>query len=121
MSNPNPNQENLRKFTDMTPEEHRELSKKGNKASTESKRARKSMKEMLDILLQNERTDDKTGNKKQTQEWILIAQINKALKGDSRAFQNIRDTVGEKPVDVVQFSPTEDNIKDIQSMIDDGK
>ena len=121
MSNPNPNKENLRKFTDMTPEEHRELSKKGAIASAESKRARKSMKEMLDVLLQNERVDDKTGNKKQTQEWILIAQINKALKGDSRAFQNIRDTVGEKPVDVVQFSPTEDNIKDIQSMIDDGK
>ena len=121
MSNPNPNKENLRKFTDMTPEEHRELSKKGAIASAESKRARKSMKEMLDVLLQNERVDDKTGNKKQTQEWILIAQINKALKGDSRAFQNIRDTVGEKPVDVVQFSPTEHNIKDIQSMIDDGK
>lgn len=121
MSNPNPNQENLRNFKDMTPEERREYGKKGAIACNEKKRARKSMKEMLDVLLQNERVDDKTGNKKQTQEWILIAQINKALKGDSRAFQNIRDTVGEKPVDVVQFSPTEDNIKDIQDMIDDGK
>ena len=76
---------------------------------------------MLDILLQNERTDEKTGNKKQTQEWILIAQINKALKGDSRAFQNIRDTIGEKPVDVVQFKPTEESIKEVEKLINDGK
>lgn len=119
MSNPHPNQENLRKFTDMTPEEHRELSKKGAIASAESKRARKSMKEMLDILLQNERTDDKTGNKKQTQEWILIAQINKALKGDSRAFQNIRDTVGEKPVDKVQFTPTNESLKEVEDLLNE--
>lgn len=121
MTNPNPNQENLRNFTNMTPEERREIAKKGAIACNEKKRARKSMREMLDILLQNERTDEKTGNKKQTQEWILIAQINKALKGDSRAFQNIRDTIGEKPVDVVQFKPTEESIKEVEKLINDGK
>ena len=121
MSNPHPNQENLRKFTDMTPEEHRELSKKGNKASTESKRARKTMKEMLDYLLKKEKTSKETGETKQTQEWILIAQINKALKGDNRAFQNIRDTIGEKPVEKVEFKPTEESIKEVEKLIEDGK
>lgn len=119
MSNPHPNQENLRKFTDMTPEEHRELSKKGNKASTESKRARKSMKEMLDYLLKKEKTNKDTGEVKETQEWILIAQINKALKGDNRAFQNIRDTVGEKPADKVIFTPTSESLKEVEDLLND--
>lgn len=120
MSNPNPNQENLRKFTDMTPEEHRELSKKGAIASAESKRTRKTMKEMLDILL-SKNIKTAGGENTNALEVMMTKLVQEAMNGSIKAITIIRDTIGEKPVDVVQFSPTEDNIKDIQSMIDDGK
>lgn len=120
MSNPNPNQENLRKFTDMTPEEHRELSKKGAIASTESKRARKSMREMLDLLLQED-IQLKDGGKMNAQLAILKSAITNAVKGKIQALQFIRDTIGEKPVDVVQFKPTDKSIEEIDSLVNDGK
>ena len=117
MSNPNPNQENLRKFTDMTPEEHRELSKKGNKASTESKRARKTMKEMLDILLSK---DIKTAGGENTNalEVMMTKLVQEAMNGSIKAITIIRDTIGEKPVEMIQFNPTQDDINNIQDLVD---
>lgn len=120
MSNPNPDQSGMINFKDMTPERRREIAKKGAEACNEKKKARKSMKEMLDYLLQKD-IQTKDGQTMQTQEAILVSTIRKAISGNMNAVSFIRDTIGEKPVDVVQFSPTEDNIKDIQSMIDDGK
>ena len=35
---------------------------------------------------------------------MLIAQIQKALKGDAQAFEMIRDLIGEKPVDKKEVS-----------------
>ena len=35
------------------------------------------------------------------QEAILIAQVQKAMKGDTRAAEYVRDTIGQKPVDSV--------------------
>lgn len=117
MSNPNPNQENLRKFTDMTPEEHRELSKKGAIASIESKRARKTMKEMLDILLSK---DIKTvgGENTNALEVMMTKLVQEAMNGSIKAITIIRDTIGEKPVEMIQFNPTQDDINNIQDLVD---
>ena len=35
---------------------------------------------------------------------MLIAQIQKALKGDAQAFEMIRDLIGEKPIDKKEVS-----------------
>ena len=42
----------------------------------------------------------KTGD---TQESITIALIEKAMQGDTKAFEVIRDTIGEKPTDKVEM------------------
>lgn len=52
-----------------------------------AKRARKTLKEELLLLLSS-------GN---TQEKISLAIIQEALNGNVKAFESIRDTIGEKP------------------------
>lgn len=69
--------------------EARERGKKGGISSGIKRKERKQLKEELLILLSN-------GN---MQEKLSLALINKALSGDVRAFETIRDTIGEKPTD----------------------
>ena len=82
-----------------TPRERQEISRKGQKASTEAKRARKTMKETLLMMLSE-------GN---TQDNITLALLDKALKGDTKAYEVIRDTIGEKPVDKLDVG-NKDNV-----------
>lgn len=88
------NIENLKKNSERTPEERKELAKKAGIASGKKRAARKSLKEELLLLLNS-------GN---TQEKISLALIEKALQGDIKAFEVIRDTVGEKPANKQEVS-----------------
>lgn len=81
-----PNSENLKK---LSSEEARKNGKKGGIKSVEVRRARKTLKEELLLLLAN-------GD---TQERLSLALIEKAFKGDTKAFEVIRDTIGEKQAD----------------------
>ena len=69
--------------------EARERGAKGGKASGEARRERKKLKEELLVLLSE-------GN---TQERVCVALVEKAQNGDVRAFETLRDTVGENPRD----------------------
>lgn len=108
------NEENLKP---LTSEKAREIGRIGGKKSVEVRRERKKFREMFKILLAEEITDKK-GNKKNTQEAICIAQIREALKGNTKAFETIRDTIGEKPIDnvvnniVSQVNVTKNDIKE---------
>lgn len=75
-----------------TSEEARINGRKGGIASGKARAARKTLKEELLTLLAN-------GD---TQEKISLSLIQKAMQGDTKAFEVIRDTVGEKPVDKVE-------------------
>lgn len=91
--------ENLKPFTS---EQNRDLAKingqKGGKASGEAKRRMKTFKEELQQLLQMEILN-KNGEKISTQQNINSALILKAAKGDVRAYEVIRDTLGQRPKD----------------------
>ena len=80
------NSENLKK---LSSEEARKTGKKGGIKSVEVRRARKTLKEELLLLLSS-------GD---TQERLSLALIEKAFKGDTKAFEVIRDTIGEKQAD----------------------
>ena len=71
-----------------------EEAKKGGIRSGEVRRARKTLREELLALLS-------VGD---TQERISLAQLEKALKGDTKAYEVIRDTIGEKPTDKLEQS-----------------
>lgn len=90
--------ENLIPFTELTEEEHRNLASMGGKASVESRRRKKTLKEELEILLEL-MNDGKTN-----QEKISIAILEEAQKGNTKAFEIIRDTIGEKPTDNINMS-----------------
>lgn len=72
-----------------TKSEAREKGKKGGIKSGEKRRERKALKEELLLLLS-------TGD---TQKKLSVALIDKAMCGDVKAFEVIRDTIGEKPTD----------------------
>lgn len=87
-----PNEENLKSNSERTPKERKELAKKAGKKSGEVRRARKLLRDELLLLLAS-------GN---TQEKISLALIQKAINGDTKAFEVIRDTIGEKPKDIIE-------------------
>lgn len=90
------NEENLNPI--RTEKEARELGRKGGIASGEARRAKKTMKEMLDYLLDKEIENSKTGEMVTCREAMLSAMVKKAIKGDVKACQFVRDTSGEAPI-----------------------
>lgn len=58
------------------------------------------MRQELEILL-NEEIHDKNGKAMNTQKALGTSLIKAALNGNVKAFEVIRDTIGEKPVEKV--------------------
>lgn len=105
-----PNEQNLIKNADRTPTERKENARRAGLASVEARRKRKLLKECLDILLEKE-VSDKNGNTMTGAEAMAVKVFQQALKGDLKAFEIVRDTAGQKPVDKVQMK-TDVNIAD---------
>ena len=82
------NIKNLKPNTERTPQERKELARKAGKKSGEVRREKKALKEELLLLLAQNKTQEK----------ISLALIEEALKGNVKAFEVIRDTIGEKPI-----------------------
>ena len=107
--------ENLDKIT--TVEEAREKGRKGGQKSAESRRKKRAMAETMEIILtmplKDGMVDDiesVTSNAEierrnvTVQDAIIAAQAKKAMKGDTRAAEFIRDLIGAK-VQVAETSP----------------
>ena len=97
------NEQNLIPLSKRSQRERKEIARKGAKATNELKKKRKTLREELLALLE-------TGD---YQEKISLAMIQEAKAGNTKAFEVIRDTIGEKPKDkleVEQDKPFEVNI-----------
>ena len=105
------NIDNLIPVINRSKEEAREISRKGGQASGVARRAKKSMKQsmelMLNMTLKNgnqvnleeiETFSGIKGKNVTVQDQMVYKLMLKALKGDKKAFELIRDTVGQKPV-----------------------
>lgn len=95
--------ENLKPFNSnkLTVDEQRKIQSDGGKASGDSRRKTKIMKEMLEYLLERE-TIGKNGEKITTLEEINVALVNQAKSGSVQAYSAIRDTIGQKPIEQVE-------------------
>jgi hypothetical protein len=93
------NEENLRPFHTLSESEQRKIRSKGGIASGKARKAKKTMKQMLDYLLEKDIKTNK--GDMSTLEAIMVSMIAKASKGDVRATEFIRDTIGQKPSDKV--------------------
>ena len=109
--------DNLIPQSERTKEEQRAIARKGGIASGKARREKKLMRETLDILLSMPLKNGKNadvdsirnfaalkGKNINVQEAMMIAQVQKAMKGDTKAAEFVRDTMGQKPVENVNMS-----------------
>lgn len=99
-SNPN-SRKNLEKAKRFTVETASAMGRKGAIASNKAQARAKTFAEELKALLEMELTNS-NGEKVTTRKAISTAIIKKAISGDRAAFAEIRDTVGEKPIEQVE-------------------
>lgn len=133
------NEENLIPFTsEQSREEAKKNGAKGGIASGKARREKKAFKETLEALLSMPMNDGDgisvddiqnfaniKGQNISVQEAILIAQVQKAMNGDTRAAEYLRDTAGQKPSDKVEVSGQVDNpfsdltTEELKKMVED--
>ena len=85
----------------LTPKQAREYGRRGGKKSAQVQAKARTFAEELKALLEIELTNS-NGQKVSTRAAISTALIKKAMAGDRGAFAEIRDTVGEKPIEQVE-------------------
>lgn len=113
------NEQNLIPFDELTENEQRAIASAGGKASVEARRKRKTLKEELLLMLEDENV----------QMSIAAALIKEAIEGNASksvrgAFETIRDTIGEKPAEKVETKQTVIDMskfttEQIKDMLDD--
>lgn len=80
-------------------EEAQAWGRKGGLASGIARREKKTLRAALEVLLDRKLE----GSSLTGREAVAVALFEKAMSGDVKAFQELRDTVGEKPVDSMQL------------------
>ena len=99
-------------FDSRTTDELQEIATKGGVNSGEARRRKRDIRLALEALLEKDITD-KHGNTMSTAEAIAIKQIEKALKGDTKAFEVVRDSAGQKPSDKIDVTVNDDSTKEM--------
>lgn len=108
------NEDNLKPI-ELTHEQAVKFGSKGGKASVRAKRQRKTMKMQLELLMSSklENPDLEKIKKVLTkfkipksdeniQMAMNVSMVQQALKGNTKAYEIIRDTLGEKPADKIE-------------------
>ena len=90
-----------------------EEAKRGGKASGESRRRKKTLRELAEAFGSTKvdgkaaKAMDELGIPREMQNRFMqgvVSLFQKAMKGDTQAFNAIRDLIGEKPVDETRLS-----------------
>lgn len=116
------NEQNLvgKGFDSRTTEEQREIARQGGKASAEARRKKRDLRLALEMLLEKD-FKDKSGKTITGTEAVTAKLFEKAMKGDVRAFETLRDTVGQKPIDKVEVTKIdkEQSMQELQDLFAD--
>lgn len=106
------NVQNLIKNEDLTPKQRRANASKAGKASVKSKREKKAIKEYIETFmerpLENAQVKEKLKNLGMNTDEIdnkmamVYAQWLEAIRGNTKAFENLLNYSGEKPVEQIQ-------------------
>lgn len=83
-----------------------EEASKGGKASAESRRKKRDLRLALEMLLEKD-FKDKSGKNISGTEAITAKLFEQAMKGNVKAFETIRATVGQDPVQKVEVAKIE--------------
>ena len=108
------NEQNLRVPTSS---EARENGKKGGIASGEARRAKKSLREAMQVLMDADLTG-KDGKTMTGTEAMAAQAFHAAWQGDWKAWELVRDTAGQKPVERVMVADVEPSvIAEVEAMV----
>ena len=92
------NMENLIPISKRSKNEARKLGKKGGLASGKVRKEKRLLKDELEIIMETVNKEGIT-----YQELISTALVKEALKGNIKAYEIIRNTLGQKPIEVQQI------------------
>ena len=103
------NEQNLRP---PTTEEARERGRKGGKASAKKRQQNKTFKEIICKFLDGQVSDERlkqqmidfgfADKEVSNKSCAVFALWKEAIKGNTKAFELLRDTIGEKPIEQIQ-------------------
>lgn len=105
----------------LTPEQRKEQASQAGKASGRARARHKQFRDLLKEILPlpiNSKDDayqqlDALGIKADHENAMMLAQIKRAMLGDTEAARFVRDTVGEKPTEAMQLAITDKPIKSL--------
>lgn len=93
---------------------------KGGKKSGESKREKKLLKECLEILLEQQVKVKDSNDTVSGAEAVSLAVFKQALNGNIKAFETLRDTVGQKPVEKIMLTEvTQEVIDEVEAIMNE--
>lgn len=108
------NEDNLKPI-ELTHEQAVKFGSKGGKASVRAKRQRKTMKMQLELLMSSKLDNPDLEKIKKVltkfkipksdeniQMAMNVSMVQQVLKGNTKAYEIIRDTLGEKPADKIE-------------------
>lgn len=103
--------QNLIPQSERTKEEQREIARQGGIASGKARAEKRDLRKALEMLLEKEFTD-KNGNVATGAQAITAKLFEQAMKGNVKAFETLRDTVGQKPIEKVMLAEVDQNVID---------
>lgn len=109
---PRGNPQNLKPNCERTAEEVKALTRKGGIASGKARRDKKNLRIALEALLEKKQTDPETGKRGTGAELITAKLFQQALEGNVKAFEVLRTTVGQDPVQKLMISEVDQNVID---------
>ena len=90
---------------------------KGGQKSGEARRAKKTLREAMQVLMDADLTG-KDGKTMTGTEAMAAKAFQAALKGDWKAWELVRDTAGQKPVDKIMVADVEPSvIAEVEAMV----
>lgn len=108
---PNDATSNLIPQSERTKEEQRRIARQGGIASGKARAEKRDLRKALELLLEQTFTDKK-GVTRTGAQAITEKLFSEVMKGNVRAFEVLRDTVGQKPVEKVMIAEVDQDIID---------
>ena len=107
---PRGNPQNLKSNRERTEENVREITRKGGIASGKARRDKKNLRLALEALLERRATDPDTGKKMTGADLITLKLYEQAVQGNVKAFEVIRETIGQNPVQKVMLAEVDADV-----------
>ena len=106
------NEQNSIKNEDLTPSQRRKNASKAGKASAKKRQQNKTFKEIISNFLDGQVSDERlkqqmidfgfADKEVSNKSCAVFALWKEAIKGNTKAFELLRDTIGEKPIEQIQ-------------------